>query len=36
MSMATKLAKLRTYLVGPHSDSHAIFNYNALLDHLSN
>ena len=36
LSMATKLGKLMTYLVGPHSNSHANFNYKALLDHLAN
>ena len=34
MSMATKLGNLMTYLVGLHSDSHAIFNYTTLLDHF--
>ena len=36
VSMATKLDKLMTYLVGLHSDSHAMFNYMTLLDHLAN
>ena len=36
VSLATKLGKLMTYLVGLHSDSHTIFNDKALLDHLAN
>ena len=36
VSVATKLGNLVTYLVGLHSDSHAIFNYTTLLDHLAN
>ena len=34
--MATKLGKLKTYFMGLYSDSHTIFNYKALLDHLAN
>ena len=34
--MASKIGKLMTYLVGPYTDSHVIFNYKILLDHLAN